>query len=264
VKTIVFLGGGRITAALLAGLHVAKYRQPILVCDHNEQKLGQLKKLYGVSIERDLHRAVAQARLLIIAVQPSSVPELLREIGYLDHPLAAVSLAAGICLANLRAQVGPPVRWARAMPSPLCRSRQGLTALTFDRHFPGTARPEIRELFATVSLILEIPERQMDAFTVAYSPSHGYHALATLAAAAEKLGLDRPTAMTAAAHALADAIAVCRKEQVSLASRLREAATPGGTATAVMEAMDRHGYQRAVREGLAAGLKRARMNARQS
>ena len=103
----------------------------------------------------------------------------------------------------------------------------------------------------------------MDAFTVTYSPSHGYHALAALAAAAEKLGLDHSTAMAAAAHALADAIAACREGQVSLAALLHEAATPGGTAAAVMDAMDRHGYRRAVNNGLAAGLKRARKNAKQ-
>ncbi len=264
MKATVFLGGGRITAALLAGLHLAKYRQPILVYDRHPSKLRQLKKLYGVSTEQDLHRAVAQARLLIIAVRPSSVADLLREVGDLGRPLAAVSLAAGVPLANLRAQLDPSVGWARAMPSPLCRTRRGLTALSFDRHFPVAARRETKQLFAEVGLILEIPERQMDAFTVTYSPSHGYHALAALARAGEKLGLDRPTAMTASAHALADAIAACLEGRVSLSALLHEAATPGGTAAAVMDAMDRHGYRRAICQGLAAGLKRARKNAKQS
>ena len=45
--------------------------------------------------------------------------------------LTAVSLAAGIPLSMLRSQLGSPVKWARAMPSPVCRSGQGLTALTF-------------------------------------------------------------------------------------------------------------------------------------
>jgi pyrroline-5-carboxylate reductase len=259
VKATVFLGGGRITAALLAGLHLANYREPIVVYDRNPPKLRQLKKLYHVAIEQDLHRAVAQARLLIIAVRPSSVAGLLREIGPLDHPLTAVSLAAGIPLANLRARL--TARWARAMPSPLCRSRRGLTALTFDRRFPAAARREVEQLFSKVGLVLEIPERQMDAFTVTYSASHGYHALATLVAAAEKLGLDTPTAMTAASHALADAIIICRDDHASLAALLQEAATPGGTARATLDAMDRHGYRRAVTRGLAAGLKRARKNA---
>jgi len=262
VKPIVFLGGGRITAALLAGLQLARYRRPILVYDRHPSKLRQLKKVYRVATEHDLHRAIAQARLLVVAVRPGSVAELLRAAGKLDRPLAAVSLAAGVPLANLRGSCGRGVRWARAMPSPLCRSRRGLTALSFDRRFPSASRHEVEHLFAQVGLTIEIPERQMDAFTVTYSASHGYHALATLIAAAEQIGLNRRTAITAATHALADAITNCRDGHLSLAGLLDEAATPGGTAAAVMEAMDRHGYGRAVREGLRAGLKRARENAR--
>src|SRR5579863_6384586 len=181
MKATVFLGGGRITSALLAGLQLAKYRHTIVVYDRHPHKLRQLKKLYGVAVEEDLHRAVAQARLLIIAVRPSSVAGLLQEIGKLDRPLAAVSLAAGVPLHKLRTGLKPPVRWARAMPSPACRGGRGLTALTFDRGFPAAARREIKGLFARVGTVLEIPEKEFDAFTVTYSCSHGYHALAVLA-----------------------------------------------------------------------------------
>ena len=90
--------------------------------------------------------------------------------------------------------MGRPVRWARAMPSPVARSGRGLTALTFDRDFPAAARREVRSFFARVGQVFEIPESKFDAFTVTYSSSHGYHALAALAGAAEKLGLDRKTA----------------------------------------------------------------------
>jgi len=264
MKTTVFLGGGRITEALLSGLHLAGYRRPILVHDRHLSKLRRLKKLYGVGIEQDLHRAVSQANLLIIAVRPNSVGDLLRQIGKLDRPLAAASLAAGVPLARLRERLGAPVRWARAMPSPLCRSRRGLTALTFDRGFPASTRAEIEQLFAKVGAVVKIPERKMDAFTVTYSASHGYHALATLIAGAENIGLDRPTATLAATHALADAMIVCKEGRLSLATLLHEAATPGGTAATVMQAMNRHGYQAAVKHGLAAGLKRARQNAKQT
>jgi len=261
VRGLVILGGGRITNALLAGLQLAKYRAPIVVYDRHPEKLRQLKKLYGVSIEQDLPRAVERAQLLLVAVRPSSVAGLLQEIGDVKRPLAAVSLAAGIPLSKLRARLGPPVRWARAMPSPLCRSRLGLTAVAFDRGFPRLAQQQVRRLFASVGAVLEIPEAKFDVFTVTYSPSHGYHALATLAAAAEKLGLDRKTALTSAAHALADAVVTCREGKVSLSAMLHEAATPGGTAAAVMEAMNRAGYPRVVSRGLTAGIKRAGKNA---
>jgi len=258
----VFLGGGRITGALVAGLRSAKYAAPIVVYDRHPQKLRQLKKVYGVSTERDLHRAVEQARILVIAVRPASVGALLREIAHIERPLTAVSLAAGVPLADLRAELVAPVRWVRAMPSPACRSGRGLTALVFDSGLSSVAKREVRTLFAKVGPILEIPERKFDAFTVTYSCSHGYHALATLAGEAQKLGLDRKTALTAAAHALADGIVAWREGSSSLEALLSEAATPGGIAAATQKAVRRAGYPRAVAAGLAAGMKQARKNAK--
>ena len=264
MSPVVFVGGGRITSALLAGLRLAKYRQPIIVHDLDARKLRELKSAYRVDIEPDLRRAVDQAKLLIIAVRPESVGELLRHIGFVESPLVAVSLAAGVPLSRLRAGLRPPVRWARAMPSPTCRSGRGLTAVTFDRNFPSRSQRELCELFSKVGPVLEIPESKFDAFTATYSCSHGYHALATLAAAARRLGLDQQTALTAASHALADGIAAWREGNTPLDALIQEAATPGGIAAAVMSAMDRAGYARVVQKGLEAGKNRARENARRA
>ncbi len=227
-EATVFLGGGRITSALIAGLRSSGYEQPIVVHDRDAQKLAHLKRQYSVTIEHDLRRAVDQAHLLIIAVRPDGISRLLDAIGSVKRPITAISLAAGVPLAKLRASLRPPVRWVRAMPSPVCRSGRGLTAVTFES---------------------------------AYSSSHGYHALAALAGAARKVGLDPKTAMTAAAHALADGILVWRESNIALDELLREAATPGGTAATVMAAMSSAGYERAVEKGLKAGMAIARKNA---
>src|SRR6266550_736327 len=211
-EATVFLCGGRITSALVAGLRLSGYGQPM------------------------------------------------DTIKYIKRPITAISLAAGVPLAKLRARLGPPVRWARAMPSPVCRGGRGLTAITFEPAVsPGVLR-DVKQLFERVGQVIEIPERKFDAFTVTYSSSHGYHALAALAGAAQRAGLDRQTAMTAAAHALADGILVWRESKMALDELLREAATPGGTAATVMAAMSSAGYERAVEKGLKAGMARARKN----
>jgi pyrroline-5-carboxylate reductase len=136
-----------------------------------------------------------------------------------------------------------------------------LTAVTFDRKVPAAGRAQVRKLFALVGPVVEIPEKQFDAFTVTFSSSHGYHALATLIAAAEAIGLDGKIARMAAAHALADGIGAWREGDVPLHELLEEAATPGGTAAAVMASLDDAGYRRMVAKGLRAGTRQARRNA---
>jgi pyrroline-5-carboxylate reductase len=149
------------------------------------------------------------------------------------------------------------------MPSPACRSGHGLTALSFPRTLALKDRKRVRDLFSKLGKVIEMPESKFDAFTVTYSSSHGYHALATLAGAAQEIGLDRKTALFASAHALADGILAWRDGKHSLESLLDEAATPGGIAATTMAGMDTAGYGRAVRKGVRAGLRRVRANARE-
>ena len=124
-----------------------------------------------------------------------------------------------------------------------------------------TERKRLRELFEMVGQVIEVPEPRFDAFTATYSSSHGYHALATLASAAQRTGLDRKTALTAAAHALADGIHYWRKSALTVDELLQEAVTPGGIAAASMAAMDKAGYRQAVHKGIQAGITQARRNA---
>jgi pyrroline-5-carboxylate reductase len=260
MSTIVFLGGGRITSAMLAGLRLGKSKHRLVVHDRNPDKLRDLKKRYAVAVEPDLLNAVQQADMLIVAVRPGSVRELLGMVGKVNRRSLAVSLAAGVPLRVLSREAAR-MRWARAMPSPLCRSGRGLTAVAFPRSLPRADRKRVHDLFSSFGQVVEIPESKFDAFTVTYSCSHGYHALATLARVGQEAGLDRNTALLAGAHALAEGIIAWRDGKLSLESLLEEAATPGGIAAATATAMDAAGYGRAVRQGVAAGLRRARANA---
>jgi len=257
----VFLGGGRITSALCAGLRLGGYESDLVVYDRNLSKLRALRRESGVEIARDLKSAMERAHMLILAVRPASVLRLLDEIASSGiAPAMCVSLVAGVPLSTLR-RGAEAVPWVRAMPSPVCRIGRGLTAITFDRAVRIQGR-QVREFFSIVGQVIEIPERQFDAFTATYSSSHGYHALATLASQAQRAGLDRKTALTAAAHALADGIAYWRESGLGLEELLREAATPGGIAAATMQAMDRTGYAMVVAKGIQAGIQQAKRNAK--
>jgi len=263
-KATVFLGGGRIMGALAAGLRLAGDRSEIVVYDRHPEKVRALRRESDVKIARDLKSAVESAEMLIVAVRPASVKEMLAEVAVCGAkaPRLCVSLAAGIPFRNLRAGLGGSVGWARAMPSPVCRIGKGFTPVCFDRGVSRQDRARVRVFFELAGPVVELGESQFDAITAAASPTHGYHALAALSEAARKAGLDQKTALLAAAHAVADGILYWRESGLELSELLHEAATPGGIAAATMSAMDGAGYQRAVARGVRAGIAQARRNAR--
>jgi pyrroline-5-carboxylate reductase len=264
MKATVFLGGGRITGALAAGLRLAGDRREIIVYDRHPEKLQALRRESNIKVARDLKSAIERATILIIAVRPVSVKEMLREVAARGGKPSrlCISLAAGVPIRNLRTWLPGSLHWVRAMPSPVCRIGRGLTPISLDRAVTGRERQIVRNLFEPVGPVLEMPEAQLDAMTAASSPTHGYHALAHLARAAQKAGLDQKTAFIAAAHALSDSIVYWRGSGAKVEELLHEAATPGGIAAATMTAMDKSGYARAVDHGIRAGVKQCAKNAR--
>jgi pyrroline-5-carboxylate reductase len=266
MSATVFLGGGRITGALVAGLRGAapklRGRGRIVVYDRHPEKLRQLRRRYGVHTEPSLRRALANGGLILVAVRPADVLPLLGAIGPLPEGALVVSLAAGVSLRALRRAMPQRVVWARAMPSPACRYGRGLTALAFDPDLSRSARRRVRQFFERTGAVIEIPEREFDAFTVVYSTSQGYHALAARIRAARKMGLSARTALLAAAHGLAEGVRAASDTGASLEELLAEAATPGGIAAEVLHTLRAGGYDRLVERACRAGLSVARRAAR--
>ena len=146
--TVLFLGGGRITSAMLAGLRLAKHSYRLLAHDRHPEKLRNLKKAHAVNVGKDLTRAIAKADVLIIAVRPDAIRGLLETVrkslselkaagaGSRHAPLS-ISLAAGVPLRALRKAAGDGLKLARAMPSPSVALDEGSLLLRFLETHPA-------------------------------------------------------------------------------------------------------------------------------
>src|SRR5262249_53216869 len=158
--------------------------------DRNPEKVRELRRESGVKAASDLKSAVEQASMAVVAVRPGAVAGMLAAVKASGvAPGLYVSLAAGIPLPDLRAAF-PGAGGVRARPSPVCGIAKGLTSVCVDLDAGKGDRAQVRDFFGRVGHIVEIPERKFDAFTAAFSSSHGYHAVRTLAEQARRAGLD--------------------------------------------------------------------------
>ena len=99
MKHIVFIGGGNMGEALVAGLLASKQWKPseITVTDKRPETLAQLKKKYKIQVSGDNKQAVAKATVILLAVKPQHMRAVLAEIGPVLRPRQLVlSIAAGI------------------------------------------------------------------------------------------------------------------------------------------------------------------------
>lgn len=97
IKSICFIGGGNMAEAMISGMVNSSYEsQSICVVDRNELKRESLKSKYGIRVSVDLIEEVEKADILVLAIKPQQMSELILEIKDTVKDQLIVTVAAGI------------------------------------------------------------------------------------------------------------------------------------------------------------------------
>lgn len=250
-KRIGFLGGGNMGEALVRGLLKTGLIPPeaIFVSDVRLQRLEQLGALYGVHTLSDNRLLVKRADVVILAVKPQIMTEVLAEIAPAITPdRLVISIAAGVSTALLRAHLPGGVRLIRVMPNTPALVLEGATAIArADGLEPGDL-DVAQEIFSAVGKVVVLEEELMDAVTGLSGSGPAYVALVieALADGGVKMGLDRATAMTLAAQTVLGAARLLI-ETGAHPGQLKDMVTsPGGTAIAGIHTLEEGGLRRTL------------------
>jgi len=175
-----------------------------------------------------------------------------------ERPLL-ISVLAGVTLARLQA-LFPAHRIVRAVPNTPALVRQGLTGLAWGEGISAEQQLWVRQLFAQVGEVLDLPESQLDAFLALTSSGPAFVALVAEAMAdgAVAAGLPRALALRLAHRTLAGTAALLQ-EQVLHPAQLKDmVASPGGTTIAGLRELERAGLRSALIEAVVAAAERSR------
>ena len=253
-----FIGCGHIARALAEGwsrrgLHGA----PTLV--FYDIDTGRAERLAAVCDGQAVPTAaalVAASDLVIVAVRPQHVVDVLDGIGKLlgDRPL--VSVAAGVPLARLRDALPAGVKVGRVMPNVAAALGLGVFLLV-----PGSLNgrePEVAQLFALAGEVVEMDEDAFDAGTAVAGCMPGMLAylVTAFAAAGREAGVPADVSVWLAVAGVHGAAALIAREG-DPAAVVAAAATPGGMTAAGIEALEDHRVATAVQAAIAAATARA-------
>jgi len=175
-----------------------------------------------------------------------------------ERPLL-ISVLAGVTLARLQA-LFPAHRIVRAVPNTPALVRQGLTGLAWGEGIPAEQQVWVRQLFAQVGEVLDLPESQLDAFLALTSSGPAYVALVAEAIAdgAVAAGLPRALALRLAHRTLAGTAALLQEQELHPAQLKDMVASPGGTTIAGLRQLERAGVRSALIEAVVAAAERSR------
>jgi pyrroline-5-carboxylate reductase len=203
------LGGILLRAYLKQGLFEAK--RVTATVKHGEKTVARAKQL-GVAVTSDNRKAVKDAEVILLAVKPQAVAEVLDEIApEIRAKTLLVSVAASVPTSYLERQLAAAsggqsnkVAVVRAMPNTPAAVGCGMTAICRGAH-AGSADVEIAQtMFDAVGRTVVVDEKNMDAVTglSASGPAFAYIILESLAEAGVKVGLPRDVATLLAAQTM--------------------------------------------------------------
>jgi pyrroline-5-carboxylate reductase len=170
LPAIAILGAGSMGGAILNGLVQpgTAVSGPIRVTNRTEAKAAALRSdaviSYSTEVEPNANlAAITGARIVVVGVKPTMVPDLLREIAEALEPDAVViSVAAGVTIATIQSLLPPSVAVLRAMPNTPALVGRGVTGLAAGDRASASDLAMAHSLFATVGAVLEVPESKID------------------------------------------------------------------------------------------------------
>jgi pyrroline-5-carboxylate reductase len=254
-----FVGAGHIARALGEGWSRPELEgAPALTyLDVRPENAAVAAAATGAAVATSLQALVEGSDVVVVAVRPQHVAEVLAEVAPLlgDRPL--VSVAAGVSLATLRAALPSEAHVGRVMPN--VAASLGLGVFLFVPGALGAHRMAVEGLFALAGEVVVLDELHFDSATAVAGCMPGILAMLVrdFGRAAERRGVEPDVARRlaiAGVHGAAAVIAHAGDPDAVITST----ATPGGMTAAAITAFEERDIAEAVALAVHAAAERAK------
>ena len=244
---IAFIGGGQMAEAMIGGLLSGQVcpTDSIWATDPVSERCDRLKGLFGIRVGCANRDAAAWADVVVLAVKPQALPNVLSELGQtLAHALV-ISIVAGVTIRAVAEQIAGAMRVVRAMPNVPALVREGMTALALGSAVSEADSRLARTIFNVVGRVVLIEEHLMDAVTglSGSGPAYIFQAIEALADGGVMMGLPRQTAELLAAQTVLGAARLVLESGVHPAQLKDRVASPGGTTIAGLHQLEQGGFR---------------------
>ena len=262
-RTLAVLGSGFMGQSLMRGLVDSKAiaAERIRAADTSEKAVEQAASHIGVTGALTNADAVDGADIVILAVKPQVLPEVIKELGQkLDKKKLVVSVAAGVTTETLLSSLPRGARVIRAMPNIAAAAGQAATAICAG----GAANEEdvvmAKRIFDSMGETVAVDESAMDAVTglSGSGPAYVFLFLEALIDAGVRCGLTRDVSKTLAVQTLYGAATMMKDSNGHPAEMKDRVTSPGGTTIAGLASMESDGLRAAVIKGVEAAYLRSK------
>lgn len=253
-KKIAIIGGGNLGTAIAEGLLKSKFckSSDITITKRKVATLENLKNM-GVNVTSDNAEAVRKSELVILAVKPYQVSDVLNSFKKeLSAKHILVSVVTGVLIAEISAIVKMKLPLFRAMPNTAIAIQESMTCFSFAN--AATAQINVvKNLFSTLGEVVMIDEKLMEAATVlgACGTAYAMRYIRANIQGGIEIGFDAATASLIAAQTVKGAAELLLQKGSHPEQEIDKVTTPKGCTIAGLNEMEHQGFSSSLIKGIA-------------
>lgn len=262
-KTIGFIGAGNMAESLINGLISSHTLIPgsIIASDSNLERLAVIAEGYKVKAVNSNAEVAAGSDIIILAVKPQDIANVLAGIREEAKDKLVISIAAGVKTETIANILMQRVRIVRAMPNTPALVLSGATALfTGEGCTKDDEKVAVKIFDAVGKTVVLKDEAMMDAVTglSGSGPAYVFIILEALADAGVRMGLPREVASLLANQTVFGAAKMVMDVKRHPAELKDMVSSPGGTTMAGLKKLEDGKIRASLMEAVEAATLRSR------
>lgn len=255
-----FIGGGNMASAIISGILKAGYikREEISVSDKADDKIKYFEAL-GVYATTENAEVINRSDIIIFAVKPNVLPNVLIEAKNLISGKLVVSIAAGTTIKEIESIIGEDEKIIRVMPNTPAQVNCGMAVISQNKSASDEDTAKISDIFNAVGSSVILDEKYINAATALHgsSPAYIYMLIDAMADSGVKYGIPKDISLKLVAKAVEGSAKMVSQTGIHPSKLCDNVCSPGGTTIAAVCELERLGFKAALQQAIDACVKKA-------
>lgn len=249
---IAIIGGGNLGKSIAQGLLEHNFKAQNITMTRNRIELLSEFKDNGIQITNNNIEATQHAQIIIIAVKPYKIAEILQDINHvITSDKIIVSVVSDFSIGQIENKLNNSPSIIRAMPNTATSVNESMTCLA-----SNNASPEdmsiVTNIFNSLGETIEINETLMDAATVLGACGIAYvlRFIRGMIQGGIEIGFDAQTATKIATQTVKGASELLLQKGNHPEAEIDKVTTPKGCTIAGLNEMEHQGFSSALIKGI--------------
>ena len=257
------IGLGNMGGAILGGI-VSKgivEKENVTGFDLSDALKAKAKDSYGINIAADNKEVLANSDVVILAVKPQHMGDMLSGIrDAWNKNTLVISIAAGKTVEWLESNIGADMKIVRCMPNTPALIGEGCTGVCVNKNVSEEEKKTALSILCACGKAIEVTESQMDAVVgiSGSAPAYVFMFIEAMADAGVAAGLTRDKAYEFAAFAVKGSAALMLETGKHPGELKDMVCSPAGTTIAAVQVLEEGGFRGVVMDAVEACVERNR------